>query len=182
MARLDRPLYGEYATGTLGRVLAYRHTYNPPDEPGDPVVTFGTVAKIPVMTCGPSSPQISHRSLFAAAGAAWLALSIPARAYYNANKPPQLSGYNLFLRLYLDPSIAYFGYCVFGHAIFQLGPTPYQPLEADYDSPFPVSVDEFPTLVDGGNSPQAWLFNSAYSAVTTIQNYLILHRASIEGR
>ena len=153
MAKLDRPLYGEYATGTLGRALAFRHTENPPDDPGQPAVYLGTVAKIPVNSCGPSPSQIAHRSSFAAAVQAWHSLTAGARAQWRALKPPQLTGWNFFLRLFLSPDLADFGYCVFGAAWFPLGPTPYQPAAVDYDSLFPPGLDELPMLDDGAHSP-----------------------------
>jgi hypothetical protein len=181
MAKLDRPLFGEYATGTLGRALAYRRTANPSDEPGIPAIYWGTVAKIPIMSCGPSPGQVSHRSLFAAAVASWHALTDDERSSWRANKPADLTGWNFFLQLFLTPELAYFGYCAFGLSWFQLGTAPDQPSGADYDSLFPTSIDEFPVIEDGAHSPQAWLWNRAYSAMLNIENYLILNRASIEG-
>ena len=181
MAKLDRPIYGEYATGTLARALAFRHTANPPDLPGEIAVSMGTIAKIPIMSCGPSPAQSVQRALYAAAVAAWNALSDDGILRYRTFKPPQLTGYNFFLRQFLDPGLFYIGYCVFGSAVFQLGPTPYQPAAADYDVLFPTSLDEFPTMVDGANSPQAWLLTHAYQAMTNIQEYVLLYSSSIGG-
>lgn len=181
MAKLDRPLYGEYATGTLSRALAYRHTENPPDDPGDPVVTWGTVTKIPFMSCPPSAAQTLHRSRYASALTAWRALDPTGRAFYNDNKPARLTGLNYFLRLYLMPDLAYFGFCLFGSAWFQLAIDPGQPVAADYDINYPGAVDEFPTMVDGAHSPQDWLWNRAYSAMQTIQQYILDHKSSIEA-
>ncbi|TSA45879.1 hypothetical protein D4R52_01630 [bacterium] len=181
MAKLDRPLYGDYATGTLGRALCFRRTENPPDAPGDTAVYWGTVAKIPVNSCRPSPAQVVQRENYAAAVAAWRALSDEDRATWNTSKPANLSGFNFFLRLYLLPALAYFGYIVFGEAWFQLAPGPDQPAAADYDSPFPASIDEFPAVLDGAHSPQAWMMNRAFSAMLSIENYLILHASSIEG-
>ena len=181
MAKLDRPLYGDYATGTFARVLSFRHTPNPPDAPGDPAVYLGTVCKIPVMTCGPSSPQLAQRLLYASAVAAWRALSDDERSTWGSDAPAGLSGFNFFIRLYLFPAYAYFNYCVFGLVYFQLSPGPDQPAAADYDSPFPSSIDEFPTMRPGSDSVQAWLLNRAFSAVQSIQQYLIDHHDTIEA-
>ena len=181
MAKLDRPLYGTEATGALARSLSFRRTLNPPDLPGAPPVSLGTVAKIPVMSCRPSLAQTMQRCRYADAVSAWLALTNEARSSWNTNKPSNLTGFNFFIRLFLSPSLAYFGYCIFGSAWFQLGPTPYQPAAVDYESLFPASIDEFPTLQDGAHSPQAWIMNRAYSAMLSIENYLITHRLSIEG-
>jgi hypothetical protein len=181
MAKLDRPLYGDEATGTLARALSFRRTVNPPDLPGETVVYMGTVAKIPVISCPPSPAQALQRGRYAAAVAAWLALSDVDRAAWNTSKPADLSGFNFFIRLYLAPALTYFGYCCFGLAWFQLSTSIDQPAAADYDQNFPLSLDEFPTLQDGAHSPQAWLWNRAYSAVQTIQSYLISHANNIEG-
>ncbi len=181
MAKLDRPLYGEYATGTLARVLSYRHTYNPPDDPGDPAVSWGTVAKIPFISCPPAPSQVFRRSLYAAAVAAWSALDSAGKAFYNENKPARLTGFNFFIRLWFLPDSAYFGFCIFGSTWFQLAGDADQPAAADYDVNFPSGVDEFPTMVDGARSPQAWLWNRAYSAMQSIQQYILDHKSSIEA-
>ena len=102
MAKLDRPLYGDTATGTLARALSFRSTANPPDPPGSPAIFMGTVAKIPFMSCRPSPNQTGRRNLYAAAVAAWNALNTSERAPYILNKPVNLTGYNFFLRLFLN--------------------------------------------------------------------------------
>jgi len=181
MALLDRPLFGENATGTLARALAFRRTINPEDLPGETVISWGTVTKIPVMSCRPSSNQTLQHSRYAAAVSSWLSLSQGERDFYIDNKPANLSGFNLFVRLYLSPTWYYFGYCIFGSAIFQLTTSPDQPAPADYDINFPGALDELPVVHDGSHSPQAWLFNRAYSIMISIESYLILHKTSIEG-
>jgi hypothetical protein len=181
MAKLDRPLYGDEATGTLARVLSFRRTENPPDAPGDPAVYWGTVAKIPFMSCRPSSAQAMHRADYAAALAAWKALDPAGRAFYNENKPARLTGLNFFLRLWFLSDLAYFGFCVFGSAWFQVAVDPGQPAAGDYDQNFPAAVDEFPTILDGAHSPQAWLYNRACSAMQSIQQYLLDNKTAIEA-
>lgn len=181
MAKLDRPLYGDSATGTLARALAFRRTENPPDEPGQVPIYWGTVAKLPGSSCRPSPAQALQRGIYAAAVAAWRALSDEARNSYTLNKPSNLTGFNFFLRTVLMPSLAYFGYCIFGEAWFQLSTSPDQPLEINYEKNFSSALDEFPIILDGAHSPQAWLFNSAYDTIVSIQGYLILHKTRIEG-
>ena len=114
MAKLDRPIYGEYATGTLARALAFRHTANPPDLPGETAISMGTVAALPRSFCPPSPAQALQREHYTAAVAAWNALSDEGILRYRTFKPPQLTGYNFFLRQFLDPGLFYIGYCVFG--------------------------------------------------------------------
>jgi hypothetical protein len=180
MAKLDRPLYGDEATGTLARALAFRQISNPPDEPGATPIYFGSVAKIPTLSSPPSVGQYAQRLLFASAIAAWHALTYEAKAYYKSLAPNCLSGFNFFLRLFLLPYSAYLGFCIFGTPLFQLAPGQGQPLAIDYDVNFPPFLDEFPVMVDGAHSCQAWLFNRMYDALLRIQGYLILHKLSIE--
>jgi len=170
MARLDRPLFSEEATGTLARVLAFRRTAN-----------WGQAAQLPGSSCPPSASQVKQRTLYAAAIAAWHALPGDTRGYYNTNKPANLSGYNFFIRLHLFPSLSYLGYCIFGTSWFQLTPDPDQPTEVDFDKYFPEGTDEVPTMRDGADSPQAWIVNRIYDTIVSIQDYLILHKATIEG-
>ena len=181
MAKLDRPLYGENATGTLFRVLSYRRTENPEDLPGEIPVSLGTVVKIPFMSCRPSPDQVIQRNRYAAAVAAWNALSDVVKLSWAFYKPTNLTGFNFFIRLYFLPNIAFLNYCVFGLAWFQLATAPGQPAAIDYYELFPEALDEFPIMRAGADSPQAWTLNRAYSAMLNIQGYLILHRASIEG-
>ncbi len=173
MAKLDRPLYGEYATGTLARALSFRHTFNPPDIPGETVISWGTVCKIPFMSCKPTACQIAQRLLYASAVNAWHSLTEAEQEIFMDNPPDDLTGFNFFIRLYLLPNLAYFGFCVFGSAFFQLAPGYNQPADIDYDINFPAAVDEFPTLQDGAHSPQAWLFNRLFDMMRSIEDYLI---------
>jgi hypothetical protein len=181
MAKLDRPLYGENATGTLARALAFRRTENPPDLPGITAVYEGTVTALPRSSCPPSPAQALQRARYAATVACWNALTDEERASYAASRPANLTGFNFFIRLALSPDLAYLGYCIFGLAWFQLGTTPHQPAAADYDMLFPNAPDEFPTLANGADAPQAWLLNRAYDATLSIQGFLIAHRSQIEG-
>lgn len=182
MAKLDRPLYGDYATSTLARALAFRHTLDPPTAPGDPPVTLGTVAKLPFNSCPPSPSQIVQRSRYSAALTAWRTLSPAERAAWGSAKPANLTGLNFFIRLYFFPSYMFFGYCIFGPAYFSLADAPDQPAASDYDTLFPSAADELPVLRDGADSPQAWLYNRGCSALLSVQSSLTANRISIETR
>jgi hypothetical protein len=170
MAKLERPLYGSEATGTFARVLAFRKT-----------TTFGSVAKIPINTCPASPLQAAQRTRYAAASRAWHALSNDDRNFYITNHPIGLTGFNFFLRLNMLPGLDYLGYCIFGIGVYQLAPGLDQPVEAEYYVLFPTAPDELPTMVDGRDSPQAWLYNRAADALTNIQNFIILNKNNIEG-
>ena len=169
MAKLDYPLYGDTATGTLGRALAYRRTQ-----------TFNTVAKIPIVSCPPSPEQTAHRAQYQAASIAWNGLTTEEKAQWNINKPTRLTGYNFFIKLHLSPDYAYFGYCIFGTAWFQVVPGPDQPAENDFDISFPAGLDEFVTMQDGKHNPQAWIFNRLYDTIQNIETYLLTHDAQIK--
>jgi len=181
MAKLDRPLFGEWATGTFNRTLAFRQTINPPDAPGDTAVYWGTVAKLPGSACKPSAGQTTVRANYSAAVAAWNALSASEKELWRISKPSNLTGFNFFIRLFLSPSLAYFYLCVFGLAVFQLAPSPGQPAPAEYEKYFPAAADEFPEVRDNVDSPQDWLFNRMYETMETIQEFLILNKLTIEG-
>lgn len=168
--KLDRPLFGEEATGTLARVLAFRRTAN-----------WGQAARLPGSKCPPSPGQAFQRRRYAAAIAAWHALSDSLREFYMLYKPANLSGFNFFIRLYLLPTLAYFGYCIFGTTWFQLAPGPDQPAATDFDRYFPTAPDDFPTMQNGAHSPQAWPVNRIYDTIISVQDYLILHKTRIEG-
>lgn len=170
MAKLDRPLYGESATGTFARVLAYRKT-----------TFYPSVAKRPSRKSPPSGGQSNQRSLYSAACQAWHALTAAEKAQYVANRPANLSGFNFFIKLFLRGDFVYLYYCIFGQAIFQLSTSPDQPAAADFSSLFPAAADEFPIMLDGAHSPQAWPLNRIYSSVLAIQNFLIDNKENIEG-
>ena len=170
MALVDRPFYGDEGCGTFGRALAYRRTS-----------IFGTVAKIPVVSVGPSAGQTEQRNLYKAALAAWRSLDDDARAWWQNNHPANLSAINFFIRLYLLPDLVYFGLCVFGVTAFPLCEAYHQPEAGDYDMLFPENEDEFPVLLDGVYCPEAWFFNRLYASISSVETWLIARRATIEG-
>jgi len=170
MAKLDRPLYGVEATGTFARALAFRKT-----------TVYPTVARLPLSKTSPSPGQSAQRTLYRAACSAWTALTPAQQQVYINTRPLNLSGFNLFVRLYLSDTFAYFYYCVFGQAVFMLVKAPDQPAQVDYDLLFPASVDEFPVLREGADSCQAWFFNHIYSSIRSIENFLIDNKTHIEG-
>ncbi len=179
--KLDRPLYGEYATGPLAGVLCFRHTVNPPDLPGEPVVYCGTVAQLPASRTQPSAAQAAQRSIYAVAVAGWRALDDADKAFYVANRPSNLSAFNFYLRLHLVSGLAYFGYCVFGDVWFQYAAGPDQPAAVDYSSLFPASGDEFPIIREGADSLQDWPFNRVYESILSVESYLLAHMSTING-
>ena len=192
MAKLDRPLYGVEATGTFAHALAFRKT-----------VFYPSVARLPLSKTTPSPNQTAQRTLYRAACTAWDELSDTEKNIYKTIRPLNLSGFNLFVRLFFSNAYSYFYYCVFGQAIFMLVKAPDQPAQIDYETailyadgtayangsqfasgnlpPFPACLDEFPLLREGADSVQAWFFNSLYASILNVENFLIDNKANIEG-
>ena len=170
MAKLVRPLYGDSATGVFARVLTFRET-----------AFYPSVAKRPSRKCEPSAAQSNQRALYLSACQAWNALTLGQQTQYNTIKPANLSGFNFFVKLYLNGDNAFLYYCIFGQPVFQLSSSPDHPAAADYDSFFPGAVDEFPTMLEGAHSPQAWPLNRIYSSILAIQTFLINNKENIEG-
>lgn len=158
MAKLDSPLYGDTATGTLARVLAYRRRLPIP-----------SVAQLPNRKSPPSSTQAAWRANYRNAVHAWNNLTAVEKDVYTSSKPANLTAFNFFMRLNIFPGITYFGFAIFGSNYFQLAPGPGQPAVDDYTLLFPSGLDEFPSLHDGSDSPQAWLYNMASARLEVLQ-------------
>lgn len=162
MAKLDSPLYGDTATGTLANVLAYRRRQPIP-----------CVARLPGRKSPPSGAQSEWRTRYRNAIFAWNNLTPAERLPYTTTKPGNLTGFNFFLRMTLHPELSYFGYAIYGIDLFQLAPGPGQPTEGDYAILFPGELDHVPTVADGTDSPQAWLYNMAQGRLRAIQEIIL---------
>jgi hypothetical protein len=53
--------------------------------------------------------------------------------------------------------------------------------ENDFLKNFPDDLDQFPELVNGEYFIDAWLLNSVYSSLASIENYLLSHKEAIEA-
>jgi hypothetical protein len=169
MAKLDYPLYGDEATGTLARAIAYRRTLNYP-----------TCAQLPLSKTPANKAQRAQRQKYRAGADAWNALTDAQKDAYKTNKPANLNGYAFFLKLFLSVDLFYLGYCVFYDAVYNVADSPDQPAAADYDLLFPDKIDDYPLMLNGAQSPQAWLYNRAADALTEIETYIINHKSNIE--
>lgn len=169
MAKLDRPLFGVSATGTFARALAFRKT-----------PFYPSVAQLPLSKTSPSPAQSAQRLRYRDACSAWDDLSPEQKQVYVDTRPLNLSGFNLFIRLFLSDSFAYFYYSTFGTSFFMLVHAPDQPAIVDYDLLFPLAPDEFPVLRDGADSFQAWFLNHLYDSIIGIENFLIDNKTNIE--
>jgi len=170
MAKLERPLYSDEATGVYNRLLAYRRSSGNP-----------SVARLPSSHTPPSSLQQAVRLRYKSAVAAWNAMTPAEKQPYFLNRPSWLSGFNFFLRLYFSSSFFYFFYSTFGTAFFMLSPDPDQPSQSCFSLRFPNALDQFPILQDGAHSIQAWFFNHAFSSIIGIEQFLLDNKAHIEG-
>jgi hypothetical protein len=53
--------------------------------------------------------------------------------------------------------------------------------EDDYPKLFPAALDSFPTPVNDEHYIDAWLFNTLFNSLLTMEQYLIAHRSAIEA-
>jgi len=91
MARLKKPLFGDSATGSIGRSISYIRS------PGFPSCRHKYYHKT-THTEG----QVNQRSLFFTAKEAWKALMPSEKSAWNKYATPPLNGYNTFLHYYLS--------------------------------------------------------------------------------
>ncbi|MBA7472755.1 hypothetical protein ES707_08087 [subsurface metagenome] len=91
MARLKRPLFGDSATGSIGRSISYVRS------PGFPSCRHKYYHKTTR-----TEPQDIRRMLFSRGKEAWKSLSQKDKYDWNAYATPPLNGYNAFLHYYLS--------------------------------------------------------------------------------
>jgi len=60
-------------------------------------------------------------------------------------------------------------------------PIPTHLTEQDYNKNFPAGPDEFPEVRNEEHYIDAWLINTAYDSLMTIEQYLLLYKANIEA-
>jgi len=53
--------------------------------------------------------------------------------------------------------------------------------ENDFSKNFPDDLDQFPELINNQHFIDAWLLNSVYSSLLSIENYLLSHKETIEA-
>jgi hypothetical protein len=94
MAKLDKPFYGEEATGGFNNILFYKR---------HPVTPHVSKIRLPVKYKTPL--QTERRALFLEAVAAWRTLDQESRENYLSMANPPYSGFNNFVCEYLGGEI-----------------------------------------------------------------------------
>lgn len=90
MAKLWKPFYSDEATGGFANTLFFKRGTN-----------YGIVSKKKQIITQKSDAQHSQRLAFRAACAAWISLNTEQQAAWTAAASKPLTGFNLFVGLYL---------------------------------------------------------------------------------
>lgn len=99
MARVICPLFSQSASGPLGRRLTFQPT------PGGQVVRASPRLRLDFAASPPTTAQTAQRAAYAAACAAWAALTPDQQtAYDDAAARLDWTGFNLYLSESLAPS------------------------------------------------------------------------------
>lgn len=99
MARLEKPLFSDQATGNIANTLSY---INPSkNNQYNEFRRYPHVRHSFHRTPKRTPPQDAQRQLFYQAKQAWNSLSPDQKKSWNLSAPPPLNGYNFFLQCYL---------------------------------------------------------------------------------
>lgn len=90
MVLLYKPMFSDSASGSFKDLIVYRNSS--PQQ---------TAAKMPRPSKSASPQQLAIRASFSSGVAAWHALSPAARALFQAEAPPGLTGFNSFMQQYM---------------------------------------------------------------------------------
>jgi len=170
MAKVTGPLFSQEATGSVGMFATFRK-----GKVWDQVT--------PQFHRGParSAPLTAHRAFYAAGCVAWGNLTPTEKETYADPPRPELSAFNYFMQVYLMADVILLGWILFSSATFNEEPAGAELAAGDYSATFPTAFDEFPTMVDGVHSWQAWIYNRAGASVKSIENYILTYQENIEG-
>ena len=114
MVKLAGPLFSIEAQGTIGGAITYQKGFGK-----------HRAMRVPTHRDAESAGQLTQRSLFLDAVAAWNALSAPEKAAYNTRaKFLQMTGYNLFVKEYIaNPPVPVMEQVIFGGSIYNTSGT-----------------------------------------------------------
>jgi len=90
MAKLYKPFYGDEATGGFANTLFFKRGVN-----------YGIVSKKKIIITSKSPAQHAERTLFDEACNTWNALSDTEQATWRAAASKPVTGFNLFIGLYI---------------------------------------------------------------------------------
>jgi hypothetical protein len=180
MPKLDKPLYGDSATGEIASVIAFKKGI-PFTSPGDEEeIPYGRLEKKRVAAVSRSTGQAAVRDAFLVAKAQWLALSDSERLAWQGCAPDPWTGFNYFMNIALRGGPLWFGEIVFYEDVLKQGNQEGLVSPEDYENNFPTSADACPPFLDGQDNFQAWLFNKMKISLLAIEAYLIQQKATIE--
>ena len=180
MPKLDRPLYGDSATGEIASVIAFKKGI-PPTSPGDEEeIPYGRIEKKRKAAVSRSDLQAAVRDAYLTAKNQWLALTDAERLVYQEGAPDPWTGFNYFMHLALTGSGFWFGDMVFYLDLLNQGNQSGLVGTEDFINFFPVAPDVIPTWTDGQDNPKAYIFNKMVVSILAMEAYLILYKTNIE--
>lgn len=169
MAKVDRPLFSDEATGELAKTLAFKLG-------GE----YCRLEKKRLPAKSRTSGQAFQRDFFLATRSAWRSLTEEQRSTWNAGAPSGWTGFNYYLFVNLRSSGTTLGALVFGKDLVNQGNLSGRYTSANYENNFPGSSDTIPTFADGADPVKAWILNDLAASLAAIQSYILAHRAIIE--
>lgn len=181
MAKLEGPLYGDWATGNLGDGLAFKKgiPFTSPGDEGE--IPYSRIEKRRAPSRSRSPGQAGQRDLFQTARTAWLALEDSDKLRYKLGAPAGWSGFNYFLFIALKEAGETLGALVLGRDILNQGNLQTGIPFTEYVFSFSSALDEIPTYEDGTQPGKAWMYNRLAQSVLSIEEYLIMFKETIEG-
>jgi hypothetical protein len=170
MAKVERPLYGDTATGEIAGTLAFKK--------GD---RFPRLEIKRVPSKSRTLAQQSQRQRFYDGRSAWLSLSEAEQGEWNGDAPAGMTGYQFYLQAFLAPLPWALGALIIGQDIINQGNPPITVTESQYVLGFPGTADSFPGLTDGIDGTWDFEINKIFESLEIIEAYLLEHKNSIEG-
>lgn len=170
MPKLDGPLYGDWASGEIAGLLAFKKN-----------ATWGRLERKRRASRSDTENQEVQRAAFLSAKNAWHGLTDEERAAWFSWAGDPWNGYNYFLFVRLRGDRFWLGELVFGEDLFKQANKDGATVSADYENNFSTAADVLPTVADGSDNFPAWLFNKIVLSLLAIEGYLIANKANIEG-
>jgi len=180
MAKTEGPLFGDWASGEVANILAYKKG-RPFTSAGDEdEIPYGRIEKKRRPGKKRTARQEIVRENFKEAKNQWRELTEEEKNNWKQNAPNPWTGYNYFLNVALRGYRYWFSEIIFYEDVFKQGNIEGQAQEIEYENNFPNDLDYCPLIQDGADNFQAWLFNKIALSIKTIQTYLIYNKKNIE--
>jgi hypothetical protein len=181
MPILDRPLYGDEATGELANTLAFKKgiPFTSPGDEGE--IPYGRLEIKRTGARSRSTGQGAQRDGFQTVKNNWKALTETEQAAWRNSAPAGWTGFNYYLFIFLRTGSGLLGEMILGEALFNQGQESPVHVPGDYIFNFSSSIDEIPVYDDGEDKLQAWQIIKLVISLQGIENYLIAWKDYIEG-